>query len=76
MNSGKFQRAMPAKKVLEIIKEMGHITVKSGNQPLYARLMAMWKRGEVRMATRRGPYTYYTLPDSEWIFPGSDDPND
>lgn len=61
-------RAMPVRKIMEIIEREQHITVKLMNRPLRDRLHSMEKDGLVELADVFRDCYYYRKAGSDWRF--------
>jgi hypothetical protein len=63
--------AMPKEKILKVIEENEHITVKSDNRPLIKRLEAMVDEGSVECdyVSTDHKYHYYKAKGSAFRFP-------
>lgn len=60
--------ALPENKIMQIIEEKEHITVKLSNRPLFKRLEAMQAKGLVECADVFRDCWYYRKVGSTWRF--------
>lgn len=66
-------RTLPVKKIMRIIEEQKHITVKLSNKPLLRRLEAMSKDGLIECKDSFKDCIYYGLPGVPWSLGGAEE---